>query len=167
MNQDTEKHSIQQAAALLIREKKGMMTSQEIVVEAQERNLLRPSRATNPTNSFIQTLERNIRNNVGNNPPLKFITVDGKRYIDLVGEDEEKYERETIIVSPQKSKKTDSHTEELEAILDKDVFQNVKIYMMANQLDDQRQVINDLLKFSIKSHQKDTIEKIEKLTKFL
>ncbi|WP_078147481.1 hypothetical protein [Exiguobacterium sp. HVEsp1] len=166
MNNNIETYSIQQAAAILIKEKKRMMTSQEIVEEALNKKLLRPSKAINPSNSFMQTLERNIRNNVGNNPPLKFVTVDGKRYIDIVQEND-KFEREPIATTPKKHKKVNDFSNGLESILDEDVLQNIKIYMVANQLHDQHQAINDLLKFAIKAHQKDTIEKIEKLTKFL
>ena len=165
MTQMSEKLSIQQAAAHLIRQNKNPMTSREIVKKAQEFGLVRESKAKDPDNSFIQTLERNIRMGTGNHPPLKFVYDElGNRFIDL----EEKGTFEEELQKPVTLEREESLFLEDDSLgSNQDIMLNVKLYMLANGLNNEEEAINQLLRFAIKAHQKDTIEKIEKLTKFL
>lgn len=164
MTQQEKKLSIQQAAAYLIRQKKAPMTAQEIVQKAQEMDLVRQSRSQNPSNSFIQTLERNIRMKVGNNPALRFVYDDfGTRFIDLDAAGDDKYEREIEVRPIQKKKVTVSETNSISNSYDQEILPNIKLYMLANQLTDETEAINELLKFAIKEKMDDTLGKIKKM----
>lgn len=161
MKQSDERMSIQEAAAFLINEKKRMMTSHEIVKEAMERGLLRESRSLNPFNSFVQTLERNIRDQSGKGPKLKFIKKEKKRYIDIV-EDLEGDQGETTI-----TKKIPKKNLSVSLVLDEAVDRGIKLYMLANQVSDSNQAINELLKYAIREKHDEIMKEINNFTKTL
>jgi hypothetical protein len=71
-----------QAAVLILEEEKGPLHSKEIAKRALDRGLV-SSNSKDPVTSFAQTLEKNIRVGIYNNPKLVFIPTARGRLIGL------------------------------------------------------------------------------------
>lgn len=74
--------TIQQAANRLLQESQQALSARELAASALDRQLVYSS-ARDPINSLAQTLEKNVREEVYNNPPLKFVHQGGKRLLAL------------------------------------------------------------------------------------
>ncbi len=74
--------TIQETAHAILSEAGKPMSAKELAQIALDRGF--PSSAKSPVQSLAQTLEKNVRDNIYNKPPLKFIHVNGRRLLGLV-----------------------------------------------------------------------------------
>lgn len=89
------KMTIQKAAAQLLREFNQPMLAKEISRIALERELVE-SGSVNKVQSLTQTLERNIRLNMGNRPRLIFVETDAGRCVDLPERHEDQQDTQLV-----------------------------------------------------------------------
>ncbi|OKO88536.1 hypothetical protein BRO54_3614 [Geobacillus proteiniphilus] len=147
--------TIQQAAAKILQEMKIPLSAKELAKIALEKGLVQ-SQAKDAVQSLSQTLERNVRMNVGNNPELQFVYLEKGRCLALPEwkyehpEDQAEYKEKE---QPAKNKVTID--------LPVDLLNQIRIYQLGNELNSFNEAIVHLIKKGISASTNELLEKLK------
>lgn len=156
-----ERKTIQQAAAIILREENKPIKAKVVAKRALEKGMVSTS-AKDPIASMSQTLERNIRMDTGNMEPnrLKFVNTKEGRCIGLYEVDYSAYEHENV--KNEKAKGKDDNVAQLVKIyLTKDILKKVRIYELSENHVNIEDAIISLIKIGLLSTSEDILEKLK------